>query len=258
MRNAGACLVLLIMVCGLCMISGCSTSNSSTGPAPASQSTAPLTAKVTPSASAPVPANAVIAQITPVLTATLPAATGNGSPAVPAATLAIPTTYVPAPDDPYVNSFTYNTSFLSVSNCVMQQAFPTIANDASYGTRSDTPHVTGISAEDMNDFYTRWVQGVGQMGSAISFNPCGGSSIPDQSWWDFIQVHAVFTPRNARPAQYEITLNVRSRNYGISQITYNETLALDQTVYFYNYIPLLAGQITDLQGIDLQFKKIPT
>jgi len=140
----------------------------------------------------------------------------------------------------------------------MQQAFPGIADDPNYGTRSDNPHVTGISAEDMNDFYTNWIQGNGQTGNTVSFNPCGGGSIPDQSWWDFIQVHGVFTPRNARPAYYDVILNVRARNYGVSQITYNETLTLGQTVYFYNYIPVQAGQINDLQGIDLQFKKIAT
>jgi hypothetical protein len=256
MQNTGACVVLLIIVCASGVVAGCTTTVFSNSTVPASPATGPVTVTATLPASSPFPATTVTVETTPAPAAVLPATTVTGPSPVSTATLVIPTTYVPAPDDPYVNSFLYNTSYLSVSSCVMQEAFPTIAGDTSYGTRSANPHVTGISAEDMNNFYTNWIQANGQSASIVSFNPCGGGSIPDQSWWDFIQVHGVFTPRNARPASYGIILNVRARNYGISQITYNETLTLGQTVYFYYYIPVQAGQINDLQGIDLQFKKI--
>jgi hypothetical protein len=98
-----------------------------------------------------------------------------------------------------------------ISDCVMKQAFPDIANDPDYGLKSAHPKLVGISNEKWNSFYEDWRTGknTGQS-QTFSSQKCLNVPYSESTTWDMASVEAMITSRNAKPTNYTIVISLSS------------------------------------------------
>ena len=75
--------------------------------------------------------------------------------------------------------------------------------------------------------------------------------------WNFAEVSAAITPRNARPATYEISLIMRAKGENITVFTTRENLAPDQRIAIVRYIPMKTEEIELLDRADITFTLVP-
>ena len=84
---------------------------------------------------------------------------------------------------------------------------------------------------------------------------CQGVSMSPN--WNFAEVSAVITPRNARPATYEISLIMRAKGKNITVFTTRENLTPDQRIAVVRYIPMKTDEIELLDRADITFTLVP-
>jgi hypothetical protein len=82
----------------------------------------------------------------------------------------------------------------------------------------------------------------------------GVSMTPD---WNFAEFRATVTPRNARPATYDISLIMKSRGRNITVYTTRETLTADRQIGFVRYIPMKADEMELLDIPYVMFTLVP-
>jgi hypothetical protein len=68
--------------------------------------------------------------------------------------------------------------------------------------------------------------------------------------WNFAEIHATITPRNARPAMYEISLIMKSRGRNITIFTTRENLTPDQPFALVRYIPM---KLDEMELLDIPY-----
>jgi hypothetical protein len=139
----------------------------------------------------------------------------------------------------------------------MKQVFPDIAKDPDYGINSAHPKLVGISDETWNKFYLDYNTGQ-QSGQSQTFSvsKCEGIPISENNIWDFALVHAKLIPRNARPSDYTIIVQLNAKDKEISQLIINETLTLEQPIVISSWVPMKRNEIEFLQTPKIYFNRL--
>jgi hypothetical protein len=75
--------------------------------------------------------------------------------------------------------------------------------------------------------------------------------------WNFAEIHATITPRNARPANYEISLIIKSQGRNNTVYTTQKNLTPDQSFTLVRYIPMKTDEIESLDTPYITFTLIP-
>lgn len=178
-------------------------------------------------------------------------------------------------NDPYQENLhvTKNYLYYPINNCDMKIYFPDVAGDPAYGLSVSPAKVMGISTGEMdkflrenteipeNDYYNS--TGDPQYSPEkvklkdrkfLIHNVCMNQVADPQ--WNFVEVAIHIIPRNARPADYTIGINILS--YGekiVAQITTDKTLRLDQPEDLTVYIPLKTNDMSRFTGASLVYRK---
>ncbi|MFA5221565.1 MAG: hypothetical protein WC391_04685 [Methanoregula sp.] len=239
-------LLALLMICiGLVFSTGC-TSTESTG-------------TITQPTTMPTPTPQII-YVTVMVTPTATVSPTNTSVTPPPVTVQ-PTRiinsslYRAAPDAPMINQITFSTDSWTLPDCYMQELFPDIVNNPDYGINASYANITALSAEQFNVIYREWNEGTNQNSKMVGADQC--YSAPIYHKWGFVDIYATFTPRNARPANYEIATVVQGFGKDLGVFTTTQYLTMDKpNVRITSYIPLRSDQIGFISGVNLQFYKL--
>jgi hypothetical protein len=148
-----------------------------------------------------------------------------------------------------------------IPDCGMRVAFPQAAGDPAYGIRQTVPKLILLTPEEMDTFETTYSTHPGRYPdtekyidpNAIGGAPCAG--VPADPRWNFVRINATLIPRNARPQEYDIGINVRSHGVVIEQLQMNQTFVIEQPVIFVRYIPLKIEEMDVFDSIELVFSR---
>jgi hypothetical protein len=146
----------------------------------------------------------------------------------------------------------------TVSNCIMKEVFPTIANDVNYGLKASPSKLTGISDGEWNRFIREYTEGKNENSKTIGISRCNPPlpESPKNPWWNFIKISGQLTPRNPIPADYEIVIHIKG--YGgndVGQVKMNEKLYQDQPIQYVTYIPMRNDEIEMFNTATITFNK---
>ena len=249
----------LIVICiSVIFIAGCTNQSIPTAStqAPTSMTIVTTAAVESTIQSTPIPTTASLLVKTNI--SSINVTTNSPSTNVPStiSTPAFQTTKESVASDPYVNRFTLTKYRYGISDCIMKQAFPDIANDPDYGIHSAHPKLVGISNEKWNAFYQDYITGKNTGQSTFSVSKCQDVPIMDSTTWDFAYVEALLTPRNARPSDYSIIITLNVNGKGVAQLISNETLTLEQKITIESWIPIKRTEIDSLGNPSLNFNRL--
>lgn len=242
-KSKGLFLILFLCIAAI-FATGCTSSGSSLAPV---ASPAPTTAAVV-----------VITTIdAPVQTAASVIVT-----ATPATT--ITTTAVPEPtvtliqkDNPHLLYFTFRKNYLitNMDNCPFTEAFPLVGKDPAYGLSKTPKKITALSSKEMRVFNRDYIEGKGEASKSVGVSRCEGAI--KYPLWNFVEIRAKLSPTNARPANYTISLDVRSQGKVIARFNTTELLTLDQNIEFVSYIPLQTNDMDFFDSAEVTYNKLP-
>ena len=136
----------------------------------------------------------------------------------------------------------------------MEEIFPDIIKDPKYGLNQPVPKLTAISAGEYNKFIRDFTEGKNENTKVIGIARCQGAIVTP--YWNFVQIGAQLIPTNPRPANYTISLNIRSRGKLVTQINTTELLVKDQMITLTSYIPLRTDEMEIFDGIEITFNKV--
>jgi hypothetical protein len=159
--------------------------------------------------------------------------------------------------EPYVSNLGFKDYYLAtdIPGCDMKELFPAFANDPAYGIEQPVPKLSTLSAAEMRTFIRDHTLGSNENSAFKGSYSCRGVSMsPD---WNFAEIHATITPRNARPATYEISLIMKSRGRNITLFTTQENLTPDQTFALVRYIPMKLDEMELLDTPYVTFTLLP-
>jgi len=266
MSGRGSWFICIVLLIAFVLGAGCSTS---TAPEDTPGLTQPATPPGTPVASAPAALPA-----TPFVT--VPADTTAEAvrlPDTPPAPVKI--TWTPAVpsrgavNDPQVVELTFTKNYFrsTIPDCGMRVAFPQVASNTDYGIRSASPTLTAFSEDQILLFLktyalpysTEDLRADPYLDHHIDPNAIGGarcSGVPVTPTWNFVLINATIMPRNARPADYAIGINVRSHGTVAGQLNLNRTLVLDQPVVYGLFVPLKSNEMDSFDSVAMVFSKM--
>lgn len=262
MAQGGIPFLVLLLVVALVCGSGClappDTAARTTDTPPATTVTPPAVSQIIPDIP-PVPEPPVAPVTTP-----SPAASVTKSPRA-----TIPPTWIPktygrdASDDPFIERLTFvkECFIFDIPDCGMRVVFPEAAGDPAYGIRQPVPRLLMVPGDRVGAFLRAHAGEYGDRPDAALYvdpNTIGGTacaSAVGSPKWNFIRINATLLPRNPRPGEYDIGINVRSHGVQVEQIRLNRTFAIDRQVVISGYIPLRLDEMDDFDTIDLVFAR---
>jgi hypothetical protein len=150
--------------------------------------------------------------------------------------------------DPSVNINSIKKGEFSIPNCTMGQLVPAV-QDPGYGLNSvKRMKLYFMSPGD----FKRVIREYTENSNPVSV--CYG--LPETPTWDFVDFSATIIARNARPATYNITMNVKSM--GVDGPEYSTTMSLNpgQEYPVEIYVPIRNDQITNIAGVSFKFDQI--
>ena len=137
----------------------------------------------------------------------------------------------------------------------MKEIFPAYANDPEYGIEQPDPKLTTVSAAEIRSFIRDHTLRSSENSPFKGSYSCQGVSMSPN--WNFAEISAAITPRNARPAMYEISLIMRAQGKNITVFTTRENLIPDQRTAVVRYIPMKTNEIELLDRADITFTLLP-
>ena len=254
--NLHSAIILMILLFGTIFMAGCTGTGSPN--ATTRSTTAPATM-----APAPTPRVVYVTAGTTPATETSPAMT---TPVTEQPTTTINTSvYSAVSTDPYVTKLTFNNfryinshgqlTTWKIPDCYMQEILPDVVSNPNYGINASYSNITALSPEQFNVIWRNYGEGATQNSQTVGTEQCYGAPVYHQ--WTFFAISAIFTPRNARPADYEIAFAVRGMGKDLGIFTTTQYLTMDQpNVEINSYIPVRVDQSDLITSVELRFYKL--
>lgn len=189
----------------------------------------------------------------------------NTSVATPAATWVVPT-YGGA-GDPRIIILQFQKEYFNADlpDCGMKRYFPEAAGNPGYGIASRQGTLVAYSEEEIRGFLesiavtnVTTVEAGQRITDYIEPATLGGpacSGIVSTPTWNFVLINATIMGRNARPAEYAIGFNVRSKGIVVAQIRSDRTLMLDTPSVFALYVPLKTLEMERFDSVEMVFAR---
>ena len=252
---------LCILLCAALLSAGCTTAPVPVGiTAPAQQ---PVTVTQTQAASVTImpPADTTATPRVPVQETPVVAASPVSLAATPAWIQR--TSSDDSGSDPYIDRLRFVKEYLvfDTPDCGMQSAFPAIAGDRPYGIRQPVPRLILLTDDDILSFIRANAGAYADDPNNefhVDPNAIGGpacSGLPVNPKWNVILINATVIPRNARPGEYDIGFNVRSKGVVVEQMRMNATFVLDEPVIISRWVPLRLDEMDDFESIEMVFMR---
>ena len=176
---------------------------------------------------------------------------------VPPSLTAMPVTSTRvATDNPYLEYMNVRKQLFDfgIPNCPMADAFPAIVNDPTYGIKQGEPKLTTISEDEYQTFLRKYTEGNAENTAIKTLDACRGAE--GNPNWNFVEIWVILNPTNFNPADYTITLNVRSNNKVIAQFKTTQTLKIDQKVTLLYYIPIKADEVNLFDDVQVTYTRL--
>jgi len=233
-------LLLLFLLPGMILFAGC-TGPATPGPGPAS-TTSPgiLPATV-----------AVTAVPSQELTSSEPTQPSH----LPTETLTtVPTTRI-ASDNPHLEhlNVTKKTFADPLPNCLIANAFPSVAGDPAYGIGQVVPKLTAISDDDYQAFLRKYTEGKAENTPLKSLPVCQGTAA--EPTWNFIEIRVVLDPTNFQPSNYTITEEVHSQGNVVARFATDQKLILNQQFAMTSYVPIRTSELDLFESVGLTYTR---
>jgi hypothetical protein len=259
MKNRQITEAITILMLGFLLISGCTSTESTSA---AAGTSTPQIVNVTVES----PVTSI-----PVLTATPSLVTNNTSSpnaVSPMVTSILQPNMTITTDDPRFEDFVFGIKSVGITNCFMRIGFPGITDDPDYGIldeqgkiRSGTTKLVGIDHETWNSYYQNMTTGYNEDQSG-SFYRCRKfeqvARYTEYGYWDIFEMRVNIIPGNTRPADYRILFTLFADEKQVGQIAVNETLTMGEPVTIITDIPVRRPEINHLGTPVISFKKIGT
>jgi hypothetical protein len=231
--------ILCIALSIFMLVGGC------TAPAPSSENTSQHNLSEQKNVTEPV----LVQTQYPLVATLVPTTTGMQNPTTPTP---IPTAEpsLRGETNPYVSNLGFKDYYVAtdIPGCDMKEIFPAFANDPAYGIEQPVPKISTVSAAEMRTFVRDHTLGSNENSAFKGSYSCQGVSMsPD---WNFAEIHATITPRNARPARYEISLIMKSRGKNSTIFTTQENLTPDRPFALVRYIPM---KLDEMELLDIPY-----
>ncbi len=235
-------LFLILFLIAMVVATGCTRSE------PAAVSP-PVTVVQTPLAT-PIPTTS---EITPVPT---PLVTYQ-PPVPPESVMVSATPTRVATDNPYLEYLNVRkkTFDYSIPNCPMGVAFPAIVNDSRYGIQHQVPKLTALSEDEYETFLWKYTEGKAENTPVKTLNQCQGADGDPR--WNFVETRVILNPTNVRPANYTLSVNVRSKGEVIARFMTTQTLTIDKKILLTYYIPLKADDQDLFETVGVTYTRLP-
>jgi len=136
----------------------------------------------------------------------------------------------------------------------MQNAFPAIAKDPSYGINQVVPKLSLISEDDYIYFLRKNTEGNAENTQLKTFVECQGSAA--EPTWNFVEVRYILNPTNIQKSDYIITRNVWSDGKIIAQFPTTMPLVIDSQVSQTIYIPVRADEVDLIDSVALTYTRL--
>jgi hypothetical protein len=172
-----------------------------------------------------------------------------------------------ATGDPRIIILQFEKSYFNhdLPDCGMRQSFPEAAADPEYGLISPAPRLVAYSEKQMVDFLranakpyatefradpfiTRYIEP-----DSLGGTPCAGAIASPT--WNFVLINATIMGRNARPAEYAIGFDVRSKGKVIAQVRADRNMTLDTPEIFALFVPVRTDETALFDSVELVFAK---
>ncbi|HEX3002369.1 MAG TPA: hypothetical protein VHN82_08405, partial [Methanoregula sp.] len=134
----------------------------------------------------------------------------------------------------------------NLPDCGMRAAFPGAAADPGYGISRPNHNLTAYSEAQILDFLKANAKPNAvdiivepNISRAIEPDVLGGARCAGavaSPTWNFVLINATIMGRNARPAEYAIGFDVRSKGNVVAEIRADRNLTLDQPAIFTLYV----------------------
>jgi hypothetical protein len=237
MKKSNLPVIFLVLV--IIFIAGC------TGPVSPAPAVTQTTILPSPSITVPVtptPIESLSPSATPSATSFKTLSTTH-----PITTVTTPRLVIEAPFVEYLN-FQKRIFIYPIPNCLMQNAFPAVANDNGYGINKVAPKLVAVSQDDYVLFLWKYTEGNAANTPLKTLPECRGSD--NEPTWNFVEVRVILNPTNTQPANYTVIRNVWSNNRNIwsdqklvAQLPTTERLVIDQKATLTSYIPVRTDEL---------------
>ncbi len=235
-------LVLMVLCAGVIFTAGC------TGPA---------------SPGTPAPETAV--QSSPV--STVPVTTFSPQETLPDGTISssnlpevwittVPTTRI-ASDNPYLEylNIRKRTFVNPLPDCLIKDAFSSLANNTGYGIKLEEPYLYAISEDDYEHFLRKYTEGGTENTRLKTLGVCQGTATAEPTW-NFIELRMVLDPTNFSPANYTVTGNVWSDGEIVARFPTTQRLVIGEKVVLTRYIPIRTDEIDLIDTVGVTYTRL--
>lgn len=161
-----------------------------------------------------------------------------------------------ATDNPYLDFLQVRkkTFVTSIPNCLMENAFPAIVKDPSYGINQPTPKLALLSEEEYETFLRKYTEGKAENTVIKTLPQC--INVDGEPRWNFVETRVILKPTNFKAANYTIFTNVRFEDKILVQFQTTKTLVLDQPVTMTTYIPLKMDEFDLFDDISVTYNRL--
>ncbi len=234
-------LLIAFLVLGIVLVCGCTTPQT---PAPVSPVTAQPTTLSTDIPATPVTPGAVSPDIT-----FKPQGQSPAPGVVTEQTTRIQT------DNPYLEylNIRKNSYDSRIPNCIMQNAFPAIANDPYYGINQVNPKLSTLTQDQYDQFLWKYTEDKSENSLLKTLAECRG--VEGNPEWNFVEIRVILVPTNVKPSDYTITEVVRSKGNIIAQFSTTRTLVLDDKIALTSYVPVKADEMDLFDTVGLTYTR---
>jgi hypothetical protein len=189
-----------------------------------------------------------------------------------AAVTPVPTaTWIPktfgATGDPKIVVLEFQKEYFQANlpDCGMRAAFPGVATDPGYGIAAPNRKLTAYSEDQMVDFLK-----ANAKPNAVDFKAdryishyiepdtlggAGCAGVAASPTWNFVLINATLMGRNARPAEYAIGFDIRSKGNVVAEIRADRRMTLDEPAVFALYVPLKTTETELFDSVELVFAR---
>ena len=136
----------------------------------------------------------------------------------------------------------------------MGDAFPAIAKDPDYGIKQIVPKLASLSEDEYETFLRKYTEGKAENTPVKTLPQCQGYEGDPR--WNFVETRVIVNPTNVRPANYTISLDVRSNGEIIAQFRTTRTLIIDQKVTLTSYIPVKADELDLFDTVGVTYTRL--
>lgn len=158
-------------------------------------------------------------------------------------------------DNPYLENLNVRKKTLDndIPNCLMENAFPEIAKDLTYGIKQQYPKLTALTQDQYDMFLWKYTEGKSENSPIKNIPGCiGAEGLPN---WNFVVIKIILDPTNVRPANYTISQVVRSNGKIIAEFATTRTLVIDEKITLISYVPVKTDELELFDTVGITYTR---